>query len=340
MQTTLSVIIPGYNTPEAWWQRCVDSVKRALGPDDEIILVDDGSSDGAKFLDAWGCKVIHKQNGGLASARNVGAAVAQGEFVTFVDSDDEVLPEAFSRCLKKLSEVSGDVCIYGVRTVWCEDGLQKIDVSDDRTYGKLMAQDVYDLSKRCLMNYACNKVYRAAFLRSHMIEFDLDGMPCEDIIYNLACVMAGARWCSVDYAGYVYYRTRGTLLSKYKRSGFVGIRHGAEAWQRFASTCGEIASEKVRQWLLSKSTLTEDSLAHMEWKNIWMPASPYTLAGRWKWMQGHPSVGGVATYLKMAIYVFLRRHFYWRPVRRWNIRRMYPYATEWRSGIEVSPILQ
>ena len=43
MQTTLSVIIPGYNTPEAWWQRCVDSVKRALGPDDEIILVDDGS---------------------------------------------------------------------------------------------------------------------------------------------------------------------------------------------------------------------------------------------------------------------------------------------------------
>ena len=96
----LSVIIPGYNTPEAWWRRCVDSVKRPLGPDDEIILVDDGSSDGAKFLDTLGCKVIHKQNGGLASARNAGMAVAQGEFVTFVDSDDEVMPGTFPCCLK------------------------------------------------------------------------------------------------------------------------------------------------------------------------------------------------------------------------------------------------
>ena len=331
MQIRLSVIIPGYNTPEAWWRRCVDSVKRALGPDDEIILVDDGSSDGAKFLDALGCKVIHKQNGGLASARNAGMAVAQGEYVTFVDSDDEVLPEAFSRCLKKLSEVSGDVCFYGVRTVWCGDGLQKLDEGDDRFYGKLTAQDVYDLSKRCLMNYACNNVYRAGFLCSHKIVFDLDGMPCEDIIYNLECVMAGARWCSVDYVGYVYYRTRGTLLSKYKRTGFVGIRHGAEAWQRFMATCDEYADTKVKQWVAAKGSLTDEGLAMIEWKNIWMPDSPYSLAGRWKWLREHPSIGGTMTYVKMAVYIFSRRHFYWRPVRRWNIRRLYPYATEWRS---------
>ena len=331
MQKKLSVVIPGYNTPEAWWRRCVDSVKRALGPDDEIILVDDGSVDGAKFLDSWGCRVIHKQKGGLASARNAGMVVAQGEFVTFVDSDDEVMSEAFSRCLKKLSEVSGDVCIYGVRAVWCDDGLQKSDESDDRVYGKLTAQDVYDLSKRSLMNYACNKVYRAEFLRSHKIVFDLDGMPCEDIIYNLACVMAGGRWCSVAYVGYVYYRTRGTLLSKYKRTGFVGIRHGAEAWQKFLAFCEEIADLKVKQWVKAKGSLTDEGLAMIEWKNIWMPDSPYSLVGRWKWLREHPSVGGFAAYLKMAIYTFLRRHFYWRPVRRWNIRRMYPYATEWRS---------
>lgn len=339
MKIRLSVIIPGYNTPESWWRRCVDSVKMALGPNDEIILVDDGSAGGAKFLDAWGYRVVHKQNGGLASARNAGMAVARGEFVTFVDSDDEVLPEAFSRCLKKLSEASGDVCFYGVRTAWCDDGLQKVDESDDRVYGKLTAQVVYDLSKRCLMNYACNKVYRADFLRNHKIVFDLDGMPCEDIIYNLECVMAGANWCSVAYVGYVYYRTRGTLLSKYKRTGFVGIRHGAEAWQRFMASCEDVADTKVKRWLKAKGSLTDDGLALIEWRNIWMPASPYSLTGRWNWLRENPSVGGVMTFVKMAVYMFLRRHFYWRPVRRWNIRRLYPYATEWRSRVEVRPVL-
>lgn len=324
MGKKLSVIIPGYNTPEAWWRRCVDSVKRALGPDDEIILVDDGSSDGAKFLDAWGCKVIHKKNGGLASARNAGMVVAQGEYVTFVDSDDEVLPEAFERCLAQIKKTASDICIYGVRTVWVDDGLQKIDVCEDRACGQLTPSDIRDLSRRCLMNYAWNKIYRTGFLREHQISFDPEGMPCEDIIYNLECVMAGAKWCSVAYVGYVYYRTSGTLLSKYKRTGFVGIRHGADAWRRFAEQSGEISDETLRRWLSDRCALTDDALVRMEWNNIWMPASPYTLVGRWKWLRERPSVGGVATYLKMAIYVFLRRHFYWRPVRRWNIRRQYP----------------
>ena len=49
----LTVIIPGYNTPEAWWRRCLDSVRGACGPNDEIICVDDGSSIDASFLNKF-----------------------------------------------------------------------------------------------------------------------------------------------------------------------------------------------------------------------------------------------------------------------------------------------
>ena len=309
----------------------MDSVRSAVGPSDEIILVDDGSTDGAKFLDGLGCTVIHKRNGGLSDARNAGVNVASGKYVTFVDSDDEVVPESFDTCIEQLEKNSSDICIYGVRTVWLNDGLQKVDSCCEHAYGRLTASDVYDLSRRCLMNYAWNKVYRSEFLCEHGIVFDVDGIPCEDIIYNIRCVMAGAKWCSADFTGYVYYRTRGTLLSKYKRTCCIGIQHGAAAWREFLGSCGEIQDDEVNGWLHAKCMFNDERLALIEWKNIWMPASPYSMIGRWKWLREHPSVGGGMAYLKMLLYTFLRRHFYWRPVRRWNIRRMYPYATEWKA---------
>lgn len=323
----LSVIIPGFNTPEAWWRRCVDSVKRALGPDDEIILVDDGSSDGAKFLDAWGCKVIHKQNGGLASARNAGMAVAQGEFVTFVDSDDEVIPDVFGRCLAQIGKTESDVCIYGVRVVWVDDGLQKVDVCEDRAYGRLTPWVIHDLSKRCLMNYVCNKIYRVFFLWQNNITFDSSGMPNEDIMFNLECVLHGAKWCSVSTVGYVYYRTYGTLLSRYKPTNYCGYENCAKVWRRLLVAAPDCAGPD-RDWIARNSQISAQGLDVLEWNNIWMPGTPLSLWQRAEWLKKHPSVGGRLLFVEKMLFVWFRRHFYFRPVRRWHIRRLYPQVKE------------
>lgn len=93
MKELISVIVPVYNV-EKYLRRCVDSILKQTYRNLEILLVDDGSTDGcAAICDDYGRKdvrvrVIHKENGGLSSARNVGIDAAMGELLAFVDSDD------------------------------------------------------------------------------------------------------------------------------------------------------------------------------------------------------------------------------------------------------------
>ena len=105
----LSVIIPVYNV-KATLDRCVESVAGQSFRDMEIILVDDGSPDGCpQKCDEWSRKdrrisVIHKQNGGLSDARNAGLDSAQGEYVTFVDSDDYLDTDTYRQVMAKAAD--------------------------------------------------------------------------------------------------------------------------------------------------------------------------------------------------------------------------------------------
>ena len=95
MKPLISIIVPVYNV-ETYLAKCVDSILAQTYTNLEIILVNDGSSDGCgRICDEYAkqdkrIKVIHKQNGGLSDARNVAIDVATGEFITFIDSDDYV----------------------------------------------------------------------------------------------------------------------------------------------------------------------------------------------------------------------------------------------------------
>ena len=93
----ISVIVPVYNT-EKYLHRCIDSVLAQTFTDWELLLIDDGSKDtSGSICDKYAAKdkrirVFHKENGGVSSARNLGRDYAQGEWVTFVDSDDYIEP--------------------------------------------------------------------------------------------------------------------------------------------------------------------------------------------------------------------------------------------------------
>lgn len=115
----ISVIIPAYNA-EPFLARCLDSVLCQTLPDFELLLIDDGSTDGTGAIaDRYAekddrVKVIHKENGGVSSARNRGLEVARGGFITFVDADDTVAPSYLEKLYGRLCETGADIAVSGI----------------------------------------------------------------------------------------------------------------------------------------------------------------------------------------------------------------------------------
>ena len=116
MSETVSVIVAIYDG-KRYLRPCIDSILAQTYAQLEIILVDDGSTDGCGGIcDAYGgrdarVKVIHKKNGGLADARNAGIAAATGEFYAFVDGDDYLAPQMIERLLAAQRQADADITI-------------------------------------------------------------------------------------------------------------------------------------------------------------------------------------------------------------------------------------
>ena len=119
----ISVVVPVYNV-ENYLDRCVASLIAQTYANLEIILVDDGSPDACPALcDEWAQRdkrivVIHKENGGLSDARNVGVLAAHGSHIGFVDSDDYVAPDMYESLYSHMRETEAEVAICGVADVY------------------------------------------------------------------------------------------------------------------------------------------------------------------------------------------------------------------------------
>ena len=115
----ISVIVPVYNM-QNFLSQCIESIINQTYENLEIILVDDGSTDGSsKICDEYAQKdkrvtVIHKENGGLSDARNFGLAVATGDYISFVDSDDYIHPQMYEILLYFAKKENSDMvtCAY------------------------------------------------------------------------------------------------------------------------------------------------------------------------------------------------------------------------------------
>lgn len=120
--TRLSIIVPVYNV-EPYIDTCIRSITDQVVPDMEVILVDDGSTDGSgELCDRYAqqypyFKVIHQPNGGLSSARNTGLEHAQGDYVFFVDSDDYLDRRCLSHCMKAIEDTACDVVMFSYHQV-------------------------------------------------------------------------------------------------------------------------------------------------------------------------------------------------------------------------------
>ncbi len=117
----LSVIVPVYNV-ESYLRRCVDSIINQTFTDIEVILVDDGSTDmSGAICDEYAIKfdnirVVHKENGGLSSARNVGIDNAKGDMIAFVDSDDYINKNMYKNMISIMKKTNAEIisCMFQI----------------------------------------------------------------------------------------------------------------------------------------------------------------------------------------------------------------------------------
>ena len=138
----LSVIVPVYNV-EPFLDKCVQSIADQTYKELEIILVDDGSTDNSpKMCGLWSqkdnrIKVIHKKNGGLSSARNAGIDIAQGEVLSFVDSDDFIEPDMYETMITALQDSGKDIACCGrIVDLWGEREKREFSISEPKVYSR------------------------------------------------------------------------------------------------------------------------------------------------------------------------------------------------------------
>lgn len=164
----ISVIVPVYNT-EKFFPCCLDSIQRQTFTDFEVIVVDDGSTDhSGSIADEYAASdsrihVIHKGNGGLSDARNVGLEHARGDVISYVDSDDEIRPDMLRTMYTAMQENDADIVVCGYYKVWPEkivevEAMNKPGNYDRQTALELLLTDKIDPA-------ACNKLYRRKDLK-------------------------------------------------------------------------------------------------------------------------------------------------------------------------------
>lgn len=183
----LSVIIPVYNV-EKYLKRCVDSVLNQKYRNLQIILVDDGSTDSSgKICDEFLIKddrinVIHKDNGGLSSARNIGLDNAKGELITFLDSDDYVDASMYNELIEILEKNSCDIAACAVQEVDEEYKIQTRKTFDNSLSFLTREEVIEDLYKQEKVRFEVwNKVYTKEVLED--VRF-IKGQIYEDVNFD------------------------------------------------------------------------------------------------------------------------------------------------------------
>ena len=212
----ISVIVPVYKV-EAYLDRCVQSIVDQTYRNLEIILADDGSPDNCGAMcDAWAqkdgrIKVIHKENGGLSDARNAGIAVASGEFIGFVDSDDYIAPEMFRLLYDRLCTDGSDIAACGVGMVF-EDGTPSRPLTPSGCI-ILNREEALEaiLRESWLKQPVWYKLYRTDLIRN--LPFPV-GKYHEDVYWTWQAVARAEKVSVFDVPCYFYVQRSGSIMGE------------------------------------------------------------------------------------------------------------------------------
>lgn len=226
----ISAIMPVYKTPEAFLRSSIESVLKQTYGDFELILVEDGSPDSCgDICDAFAekdkrVKVIHQTNQGPSAARNAGIAIAKGSFLTFVDSDDVLVDDAWARVMEIFENPQVDCAVFGWVDIR-ENGSEFMHPVTG-TYGEIPAREA--MKQIASDNYSCgggypwNKFWRRQHIcgTGEIPAFNTEIYTYEDKLWVLEALEGMNRVALMPDILYEYRQVETSLT------------HDAEAWAR------------------------------------------------------------------------------------------------------------
>lgn len=211
MKDTISVIVPVYNVAD-YLPQCLDSLIGQTHTDLEIIVIDDGSTDGSGGIcDAYAAKdsrihVIHQKNGGAASAKNAGLRIATGTYLAFADSDDWVEPDAYEYMLDALKRENADVIQCAFRNVFTDHSEDHIcfDTEEQFKVQEYLLRYTTDWTGSLLWD----KLYRRALFDSIFFE---EGHKIDDEFFTYLGIMNAKKIVYIPKIVYNYRQRRSSV---------------------------------------------------------------------------------------------------------------------------------
>lgn len=243
MNPKVSIIVPVYKTKDTI-KECVDSLLCQTLKNIEIVLVDDGSPDESgkicdEFCNDKRVKVIHKENGGLSSARNAGLKVATGDYIGFVDSDDYVHPEMFEKLYSRIIRDMSDICICSHYTV---DNAGNIHKHFFRNIPEILDKDKIldylilpligadkERNESEIEGFVCRNLYRRELIREYEFKSEREYF-AEDIVSDLELYIKCEKISILNECLY-YYRYNGESLSNCYRPNVDVLLNNLLKWE-------------------------------------------------------------------------------------------------------------
>lgn len=256
MKELVSVILPIYNV-ENYLEKCVNSVLSQTYHNLEVILVDDGAKDNSgKICDELKKKdkrirVVHKENGGLSSARNAGYEVATGKYLMYIDSDDEIKSEIIEKCVTVIERDESDLVIYGYDKVDEQGNLLETCVWGNKLLSnKEMVSYLYNAIQEMSFGYAWNKLYRKSVIDKSEVLADAKVIDREDLVYNMELLKYFRKISYLDYSGYRYLQRNTSLLHNSNLARLDGVEYFVKRIKNI-----DVGNEKVNSKVFNMTVL-------------------------------------------------------------------------------------
>lgn len=243
----ISVVVPVYNSA-VYLDKCIQSILKQSYPNWEIILVDDGSTDGSGIIcdkyakEHANIKCFHQENCGVSVARNVGIQQAIGEYIAFVDSDDYIDEELLEALVKGMQKNNSDLCVSALSPEHLGSSFEICITPDSE-------EELLFLFENFLLFGPMVKLYRSEIMRKYHISFPKGISYGEDLLFNLDYLSVIDRICYINQCGYHYVLDNTESLSRKVR------------WNMFDNEM--MLHQRLMDWLKEKHLWTESFQKYM-----------------------------------------------------------------------------